>query len=342
MFGRALFWRVLISVAASCLVNTHARAEEPATAALHFVRLPGTEDCVDGRTLAQRVERELGRQVFTSPATAGIFIEAAASRNEVGYAVVLRIFDAQGKALGTREVRSDKGECAELGDTVALVLAVMVDPEAVLSALSGAEKTPEPAAATVPAAPPLRIEVESKDPRVRPPVAEAALFSRGAWGFLPELGLGFGVAVSALTLPHVTLRVEGTGYLDQKARLSASEGGTRLRLLLGGLFACPLVRESGRLVFSGCGGLEAGAMQSQGFGLDPTEKDQTDGLVNAAARLGARLRIAGPLFVNLGANLSVPLVRTLYQATRADGSTAELFEASAVAIALDLGLAARF
>lgn len=355
MLGRALFRRVLFRVvtwspAITSLIATWAmlsmhvarvQADEPVPAALHFVRLPGTEDCIDGRTLAQRVDEELGREVFASPASAGIFIEAAASRSDTGYAVLLRMFDAQGKPLGSREVHSEKSDCTELSDTLALVLAVMVDPEAVLSAMASTEKAPEPS--PPPAQPAAPANVDS-DPlqSAHHPIGEAALFTRGAWGFLPELGVGFGVSVSALALPYVTLRLEGTGYLDQTAQLVGSSGGARLRLLLAGFFACPLAADKGRLGFWGCAGLEAGAMQSQAFGLDPVEKDQTDALVNGAARLSAQVRLYGPVLASLGANLSVPLLRTLYEVTRDDGTTAELFESRAVGVALDLGLAARF
>jgi hypothetical protein len=346
MLGRALFWRVLLCfgtcwLAVTDLARTGARAEEPVAAALHFVRLPGTEDCVDGRTLAQRVDQELGRPVFTSPGSAGIFIEAAASRNDAGYAVVLRIFDDQGKPLGSREVRSEKDDCTELSDTLALVLAVMVDPEAVLSTMA----TEKPAAP--PPSTPVSSEAEVAEPEQpraseRRSLTEAALFARGNYGSLPNLGVGLGIAVSTLAIPYVTLRLEGTGYLDQERSLDATSGGARFRLLLAGLFACPLRADKARLGLLACAGIEAGAMQTQAFELEPNENDQTDPMVNGAARMSAHVRLFGPVVAALGANLSVPLLRTLYEVTRDDGVTAELFEPRAFAIAFDLGLSARF
>ncbi|MGC4069682.1 MAG: hypothetical protein QM784_34490 [Polyangiaceae bacterium] len=100
---------------------------------LSWVRGEGAQGCPSTLALQAEVTERLGYSPFTgSPSQ---WIE--------GYAVVesgrylVRIFerDASGKALGTRTLSSELGDCSELGDATSLALALIVDPNAPLKPL---------------------------------------------------------------------------------------------------------------------------------------------------------------------------------------------------------------
>ena len=80
-----------------CAVPRGARAEEPAeavavepkrAAALSWVRLPGAEDCIDGTTLARRVEEKLGRPAFPAPREATLLVEGRAEKFDEAWALI--------------------------------------------------------------------------------------------------------------------------------------------------------------------------------------------------------------------------------------------------------------
>ncbi len=320
-------------------------AQEQRAAALNWVRLEGAEDCVDGASLSRSIEERLGHTVFPEPSRATLVVEGIADKSDAGYRARLRIFDLEGMALGSREVSSQSTDCRELSETVAIVLSVMIDPEGALRATPAAprEPAPEPAREPEPAppeTPPAQAVAEAPKRRV---VGDASVFGRLNLGALPEPALGVGAAVLVSVAPYATFQLEGVGFFDQEALLEgASAGGARLRLLYATLEHCPLFVAGRILSVAACAGARVGAMQSRGFDLDPEEKDSLDPIVEASVRARLGLTLKEPLRALLGAGLSVPLVRTLYEATRADGTSAELFETKAVGFDLSLGLGVAF
>src|SRR6187401_3257715 len=100
--------RAMILLGCAMLASAKdARADEPRVAlSLNWVRLPGSEDCIDAAELARTVEQQLGRSVFVSPTAATRVIEGWSELTPGGWRVVLRASDAEGNASGQRELAS--------------------------------------------------------------------------------------------------------------------------------------------------------------------------------------------------------------------------------------------
>ncbi len=121
------------------------------TSSLSWVRLPGAEACIGSRALAAAVERRLQREVFVPPSRAAMAVEGRVERAPEGFRAVITVSNEAGVALGSREIHRASPICATMDDNLALVIAVMIDPEAALAPRVPASTVPRPAPA-----PPLR------------------------------------------------------------------------------------------------------------------------------------------------------------------------------------------
>ncbi len=337
-------FRALASIVATLVLACAARAERPAPTSLQLVRGPGAEDCADAKRLASRLEQRLGHPVFFAPSAATLSVEGLIERAPRGYRATLRMFDDDGGELGSRQVESAADDCDELSETLLLVLGVMIDPEGALEASAApAPRTPPASApADAPAAPRSEASApaDSPEPKDRDLPLDLSGFARLALGQLPGTAWGLGAALRVHALPRLTIRLEGAGYFEREATL-ADGGGARLRLLVGGVLACPVRVGAERYAVWGCAGVTAGALESRAFALDPNENDHLDPVLDAVARIAAEARV-GRVRALLGASLSVPMLRTLFEATTREGETVELFEQAAVGGAIDLGVGLSF
>ena len=145
------------------------------------------------------------------------------------------------------------------------------------------------------------------------------------------------------TSRYMTFRVEGAGFFEQDRTLVGEPGrGAYFRLLYAVLAYCPLFITSTRLSIAGCAGASGGVLQSRSHGLDPSENDQVDPVLNGVAQARGDMRVYGALRAVLGAGVALPFVRTLFEVTDREGVTRALFEQDGVIAHFDLGLAARF
>src|SRR5277367_3092114 len=144
---------VLALAAALAGAAAPAAAEAPPrTSSLGWVRLPGAEACLGSRDLALAVEQRLARTVFVSPAQADVLIDgyitAIPAPDPPRFKAHLTLSDAHGAVLGTRELTAPEGGCHAIDEPLALVVALLIDPDAAL----GPRKPPPP--------PPPRVVVE--------------------------------------------------------------------------------------------------------------------------------------------------------------------------------------
>jgi len=339
--GARLPWPLLLAgvIAACSLGMGAAHAEEKRAAALNWVRAKGAETCIDAPRLAQRVEERLARPVFPAPAQASLIVEGRAEKTATGFSATLQVFDPAGASLGSRELSSDRADCAELSETVVLVLAVMIDPDGALAAVPSAPREPK----AEPAPPPA--ERPAPPPRMRPETGtrDLSVFGRVELGSLPEPGVGVGAAAVISWSPLRTFRVGGAGFFDQSRSVGGDPTrGARFRLLYTALEYCPLFARGERFGVLACAGAAGGVLQSRSYGLDPREQDQVAPVLNGIAQVRGDLRLVGAVHGVVGAGLSVPFVRTLFEVTDRGGVTRELFEPDALSASFDLGLAARF
>src|SRR5207249_5003 len=105
--------------------------------------------------LARSVEERLGRHVFVSAAEADVSVEGRIEKRAAhatsAWHAVITIRDSKGALLGTRELDRTDPSCASMNEPLALVIAVMIDPEAKLSSTpTPIPPAPAPAPAPVP------------------------------------------------------------------------------------------------------------------------------------------------------------------------------------------------
>jgi hypothetical protein len=282
------------------LAPLSARADEPhpRTSSLSWVRLPGAESCIATQDLARRVEARLGRSVFVSASQADVSVEGhvePAQSHARGYRASLTLRDAHGVTLGTRDLSRDDSSCDALGEPLALVIAIMIDPDAALAKPAAA--VPAPAPVAPPPEPvviekPVYIPVPAPPPRPTWAVDVGASFSV-ALGVLPSAGLG--VAASGLLTPPHFFPLEGFGaaWFDTT--------GTAASLFDFGGGLCPLHYEGTRFHAAGCALGELGVVTATG----------RSPFLGVALEARASLRLVGPLALRAGLSAVAPIVDSM-------------------------------
>src|SRR5579871_2651613 len=137
----------LAALAAVALGVGQAEAEAPPSS-LGWVRLPGAESCIATRDLARDVEQRLGKAVFVSPAQAEVIVEGrieAVTGGEAAFRARLTLTNAQGAVLGTRDLDVPAGStCRSIDDQLSLVIALLIDPDAILAPRGAPSPPPVP------------------------------------------------------------------------------------------------------------------------------------------------------------------------------------------------------
>ncbi|MCC6877953.1 MAG: hypothetical protein IT378_26820 [Sandaracinaceae bacterium] len=325
-------------VVGSLALAAVARAQAPRLA-LHW---QAPTDCPSQSELHSEVERLLGGAIPEGPA---ITVDAVAARGPDGF--TLRMTTEMAQARGERVLSA--ASCPELASAAALILALMIDPEAVAAL--------EPAAPDPPA-----------PPRPEPPpaalvqVAAALTSPSAAWArdapsspeappaTLVGVGLGAAFLVDVGTLPApapgagleavwqdrwVQGRLRFEWLSTQGARL-ASGAGAELSALGGAALVCGRPLEEIAL----CTGLHAGAVFGAGVGVgSPTSG--TAGWV--AGSVGGAFSWAPVewLDLELRADLLIPFTRPTFFVTLPSGP-ADVFTLEPVAGRFALGGHLRF
>jgi hypothetical protein len=327
---------------------TTAHAETARTSSLSWVRLPGAESCVPTQILARAVEQRLGRSVFVSAAAADVSVEGRIepSKSKKGFHAIITLRDAKGAVLGTRELARPDPSCDPMTEPLALVIAVMIDPDA---ALTRSPATPSPTAVPEPQPSPVLVPVPvpaAPSPDLPPPQPARApdpwLFEASA-AFVTALGLqpkaSLGVGVNAILEPPRFVPLEGFSAIlfDSTAATDATTYVT-LNVAYVGSGLCPLRWRGRSLHLFACIESHLGLTRARtgGFASSPTEDFRP--LVDSALSGRATVRLGGPFALRAGVSAVLPLLRYRYTLQRDDGSRATAFAASPVAAVLDIGL----
>jgi len=342
-----------IICAAAALPGGEAGAAPPQggaqTSSLSWSRLPGAESCIGPSELARQVEAILGRHVFVSAAAAEIAVEGHVAEVAPGggWKATLVVSDSQGRILGNRELISPEPACRALDESVALAIALMIDPDAG----SAPPPKPPPSQPAKPPPPPPKPEVIIKEKPIYVPVPteqepeEPWHFALRAGpvlglGLLPSVGLGLHAAVTVE--PPWFIAVEGSAaiYLPSAAEIDPAAGDFQLAYV--GLAACPLSRRWDRVDFSLCAEVQLGRLWADGTDLDGQSWEDHQFVANLAARARFSVRLWGPLTVGAGVAGAVALVREPFEVRAADGRSAELFSLSPVQFQPDIAFGLRF
>jgi hypothetical protein len=310
--------------------------------------MPGSESCIATQALARSVEERLGRRVFVSAAEADVSVEGRVEKRGSGWHSVITIRDAKGALLGTRELDRPDGACSAMNDPLALVIAVMIDPEAKLSTASSPPPLPPPAAAPVAPAPapaPVPAPVYAAPPDAdASPKTEPWRFQGDAVGTItsgvaPAVDAGGSIA-GTLFLPRgipIGLRGYGSLFLPTTAEQDGAKASFDLFYL--GSAVCPTLRRPAvtlMLCFGGHLGVLRSHPETQGRNIE----DKTEVIWNAVSEGRITVPLFAPLALTGGLSAVLPLLRPTFGYTRSDAAStpATLHKVSSFAVAADAGI----
>jgi hypothetical protein len=264
---------------------------------------PGAQACIDRAALASKVEQIVGRHVFAGEGRGQSVI-----RGEIGpwpgHSGWLAIVEARTASAVTlrRELTLDAHDCKQLDGPITLVVALMVD---------SSEKE-APLALPAPA---------------QPVTVGVGADTTVAYGLLPGAAVGFGLATD-LYVPPLWPVMLSTHFWPLSQVVEEGSGG-RLGAWSGGGALCPLVWTRYAWSAYGCAGATGAVIESNGVGLD-LEHSHTRPYLQADARAGLRLRIAGPLFLAVEAEGGFPFSRDSYSYVDSNGVEHKVFQTAPV------------
>lgn len=368
---------MVMAAFALVLPMKEAFAEDARPAALGWVRAPGAEGCIGTSALGQAVEARLGKAALVSASRARVSIEGriAPAEGAAGWRVSLTVADEAGKVLGTRALSKDGADCRAMDEDVILTVALLIDPEAALSAPAGsavpsagtaAASPAAPAASAAPAAPsttpglpggtgilpttgilPATGTPAGSGGAQGPSGAEAAAgggVSR-RWnaallvGAVAAIGplpeVAVGAQMRALVTPSPYFAFQIGGSVWAPQSASFGDAGGRFFMALGALSGCPLTGVVRDFRYAACLGAEAGILHAGGLGF-PLTLQHDDPIVNGTLEGRVVRRVVGPFAGSLGMGLSVPFLRKQYYYLDSGGTEREVFLASPVTGYLDL------
>jgi len=321
-----------------------------ASARLDLAKGPGTEQCIGARALMRAVEQRLQRHAFRQDLPATLYVRIAVERTaDATWSAEISMQDGGGAFLRNRSIVTSAPHCSALDDSLALVVALLVDSPPVVPPVES-KPEPEPGAPTTvpPSSPPPRKPVFPAKtstislPRDTPARRQPWLFNVGvggaaAMGMLPGVapGVELGVDAKPPTVPEI--RLFAGLYPARQAERAGAQSGARFSLASLGLALCPLDQALGAVHWFGCAGQTLGWVRVAAFGFD--ENTTTSHLTYALlASTGLTIPFARSFAGRLGVRAEVPLERGIFTYGARDGSERGLFEMKPVTAALDAGL----
>lgn len=230
----------------------HALDTARAAARLELSKGPGTEQCIDSSALTVAVESRLQRRAFRQDLPATLYVRIVLERRfDATWSAAISLRDASGTALGSRSIVTRAAHCSALDDSLALVVALLVDSPPVLpSAEAGHDSRPVSSdAVTDRVTPPKQtispprtttLSVPRDTPALREPwLFRLSLEGGAAIGLLPRVAPGaeLGVGGTPPRLPELRL-FAGLYPVAQEQRAGANSGA-RFRAGNVGLELCP-------------------------------------------------------------------------------------------------------
>ncbi|HVJ90988.1 MAG TPA: hypothetical protein VM580_14390 [Labilithrix sp.] len=331
-------------------------AEASPRSRLFYSRSREAEACPDEAALHRAVIERVGYDPFFAWADRTVIASIAKHKTELVGKV--EIVDANGIGQGVREITASATDCGALVETIALTIAIAIDPHAVAP-----RETPSAASPTLDEVTPPSPAVDAPSPAVDAPAADARPLDAPPSGAARRDAL----PAPAQRASSVGLRVAGTvrGEVGTEPGpapgLAASVAIERSRFALGLEIASLLpsttgadapnlsrVRVRGWLLRSSvlpcvrfakvnvCGLVSVGRFEgSAENALEPTSR--ASAFVAAGARVGLEVPLSGRLAMTFDGELAANLYRT----TLAVGAE-QVWTAPPVGGGLGIGIAARF
>jgi hypothetical protein len=298
-------WRVAAIVAAVAFLGfcqSARAAERHESSSLSWLRAPGGEGCIGSLELARLVEARLGRAVFASPSHAVLAVEGRVNREDAPdgerYRATITVTRLDGSTVGTRELTTRGPSCRELDEGVAMIIALLIDPEA--KEFAAESKAPEP----------LRAET------LPPPAAAPRRDIELGVGPLASLGLLPGVSFGVVGSVHLSLTPVWSVLAEGGATFPQSRVELEKRLSFDDFFGAALgcgALLQGPTRFDLCAG---GAFDHLTVSGNGARDDASLGSVLAGATLARALGELVGVSVDLRA--AVPLARTNFSMAALD------------------------
>jgi hypothetical protein len=324
----------LVSIAIAASIGpapASAQPTEPARAQLVWERAAGAETCMDAELLRARVAARLGGDAF-DPVAATVIEGRISPREERGFEVrfVMRV---EGRVVGQRTIVGARRSCAQLDDSIVVVLALLIEvarenielfvPEEETGtgsgtgagagtgsgtgagAGAGTEAETEAEAGTGTGAE-TETETEAEAESEGAPVdVRGGIRIDGLVTFLALPGVAAAGRVVGLVGPRGPFSVELHAGHSLEA-VAPLEGGSLIASLRwAGIAACLDATLVPDLTLGGCARIEIGAMLGRGDGFP---QESSGDLVWVTPGLGARAawHFASPLFVGILIEAGVP------------------------------------
>lgn len=341
--------------------SARAAGELRAAARLELVKGEGTEACISERALERAVEFRLSRRAFRRDLPATLHLRLLLERTRGGWSASLTMHDGSGALLGQRSLATEAAHCSALDESLALVVALLVDappsPVVGVGAQEPAQSAPA-AALNEPRSPPPNVGGAHSPSSANPAPSvdsQTILLPRdtsaprqpwrfalsaegiGALGLLPGVGLGGQVGIAGKAPKFPELRLFAGLYAEREQVRPGLDSGARFSEAHIGLEVCPWNHAFGVVRWFGCAGQSLGRLRVAAFGFD--QNTTTNRLTYALlAGTGLGFPIAAALSGRFGVRAEVPLQRGIFNYGARDGSERGLFETKPVTAVLDVGL----
>lgn len=310
-------------------------ATNPPNARVEVRRALGTEICLDEDRLVAMIERRLRRRVFDETRNAELELLVEFRKTD-GWNARVALADSKG-LLGTRELSTRARHCSALDDSLALVIALLVDtppkrPEPELEPEGAVRSTLKPNATASPrqVTPFTPITLPEDTYASREPSRFDLSVSASVLAFvLPSLTPGIECRVG-LKLPRGPwLRFTGELYPTAEKSLAGSSNGAQFSLVRAGFELCGWTASSFGVVAELCAGQRVGQLRASGVGFDLNQE---------TSRLYYSLVAGGNALVPLGSmgglvaglHLEVPFTRDEFTARQNAPENIRIFKASPV------------
>jgi hypothetical protein len=295
------------------------------TSSLAWIRSDGADSCIGGKELAEAVETVLGRRVFVSASAADVAVEGHVDRaaSGAGWKATLRISGDHGAVLGTRELESPAADCHAMDDSLAFVIAVMIDPDA--AARPQAPLNPPGGSRGATTAPPPATPASSASWQIAPRLGVTA-----AVGELPSVAWGATVGLR-LGPPAVGVELLGSLFLPQDTAVPGAPGATvQFTWAYGGVALCPRLARFADVSLVGCAGALGGVLTATPKTGVTNAQESNNFVVLATARARLDWHVSRLFLVGAEAGADLPFARPAWDATSTAGTAITVFHPSAV------------
>lgn len=272
-------------------------------------------ECGTREELARAVEARVGRAPFVGDA--GVIVDVRVEPAAIGWRAEVTTRAGE-RVLGRREIEEPSPSCAALWESLAFVVALVIDAPTLRPSLQRADA--------------------SAGDEAEPTEVTLGVLGRGAVGRAPFWSGGLGAFVLVDVGGFVPIRVDALAFLP--GREEADGRAFEAWAVDAAISVCPHV-EADALRLELCGGLAGGLVHARGSGFDVDEEALGGTLdVEVWARPGLRL---DRVVLSLGVGAGVALLRPGLVRVGTTGALGSVYEPSlfwgqleaAVGIAID-------